>query len=211
MDLFRIPKPMYYFYKSQRDADNPNGKPMIYIANQWKEDSPLDIRIFSNCEEVELFLNGKSLGKQKPDNNRISDKINHPPFTFNLSKYQKGNLEAKGFINNKIVANHTVKSPNKPQKIELKIDKSSYEIDKKNNDVVLLYANIMDENETIITNSLDSVKFTLEGNAELIGENPVKLEAGTASILLKVSKKSKNLKITASTSKTIFNDIISIQ
>lgn len=211
MDLFRIPKPMYYFYKSQRDADNPNGKPMIYIANQWKEDSPLDIRIFSNCEEVELFLNGKSLGKQKSDNNRISDKINHPPFTFNLSKYQKGNLEAKGFINNKIVANHTVKSPNKPQKIELKIDKSSYEIDKKNNDVVLLYANIMDENETIITNSLDSVKFTLEGNAELIGENPVKLEAGTASILLKVSKKSKNLKITASTSKTNFNDIISIQ
>lgn len=69
----------------------------------------------------------------------------------------------------------------------------------------------MDENETIITNSLDSVKFTLEGNAELIGENPVKLEAGTASILLKVSKKSKNLKITASTSKTNFNDIISIQ
>mgnify|MGYP000675206134 FL=1 len=67
MDLFRIPKPSYYFYQSQRDADIPNGKPMIYIANRWTKESPRDIRIFSNCDEVELFLNGKSLGNAFKD------------------------------------------------------------------------------------------------------------------------------------------------
>ncbi|TXD51624.1 MULTISPECIES: DUF4982 domain-containing protein [unclassified Polaribacter] len=64
MNLFRITKPSYYCYQSQRDANHPKEKPMVYIANQWKKDSPLAVRVFSNCDEVELFLNGKSLGRQ---------------------------------------------------------------------------------------------------------------------------------------------------
>ena len=64
MDIFRLPKPSYYFYKSQRDPKSTFGKPMVHIANQWKKESPLNVCIFSNCEEVELFLNGKSLGRQ---------------------------------------------------------------------------------------------------------------------------------------------------
>lgn len=197
MDIFRIPKPSYYFYQSQRDATHPKGKPMVYIANQWTKDSPLNVRVFSNCDEVELFVNGKSIGKQKPDNNRISTNLNHPPFTFNVSKFEEGYLEAKAYIDGKEVNSHTVFTPQKVTKIALEIDLNGIELDKENNDVVFVYAKIVDDNGTLITDFKDSITFAIEGNAELIGENPVEVEAGVATILLKVNKNTSSIKITA--------------
>jgi beta-galactosidase len=197
MDIFRLPKPAYYFYQSQRDAKHPQGKPMIYVANQWKKDSPLEVRVFSNCDEVELFLNDKSLGIQKPDNNRISNHLKHPPFTFSIPKYVKGKLEAKGFIDGNEVVNYLVKTPETPKEIILEIDESNSKIT--TNDVVFLYAKMVDKNGTILTDFDDKVTFNLEGSGMLIGENPVAFEAGIASIILKTGKDISNLKITAKT------------
>lgn len=211
MDLFRIPKPSYYFYQSQRDANDPFGKPMIYIANQWKKDSSLDVRIFSNCEEVELFLNGKSLGKQKPNQDKISTNLRHPPFTFKVPKYIAGKLEVKGFINNKNVANHIVNTPEKPSEIKIEIDVSDKEIDTKSNDLVFVYASVLDKNGTLLTDVDDKIQFNLKGNAELIGANPVKIEAGIATILLKINSKTKDLKIIAKTKKYNFSDSLTLE
>lgn len=197
MDIFRIPKPSYYFYQSQRGAKENFGKPMIFIANQWKNDSPLDVRIFSNCNEVELFLNGKSLGKQKPDQNRMTSHLKHPPFTFRIPKYVAGTLEAKGYINNKNVVNHKVTSPEKPSSIKIEVDYSGRELDSKNEDVVFVYAKILDKNGTIITDPIDKIQFSINGNAQLIGENPVAIEAGVATIILKTNKLTKSIEITA--------------
>lgn len=195
MDVFRLPKPAYYFYQSQRDANDPFAKPMIYIANQWKENSPLDIRVFSNCEEVELFLNGKSLGRQKPNQDKMSTNLQHPPFTFKIPKYFPGTLEAKGFINNSEVVNHLVHSPKKPSKLKIELDLSGKEIDTQNDDLIFIYASILDENGTVLTNIDDKIEFNLEGNAKFIGENPVKLEAGVATILLKTNSQTKDVEI----------------
>ena len=197
MDLFRIPKPSYYFYQSQRNADENFGKPMIYIANHWKKDSPLEVRIFSNCHSVELFLNGKSIGKQQPDKNRMTSHLKHPPFTFKIPKYVSGTLEAKGYINNKNVVNYKVTSPETPAKIKMEIDLSNRAIDNKNDDVVFVYATILDKNGTIITDSNDKIQFSINGNSQLIGENPVSIEAGVATILLKTNKLTKSIEITA--------------
>jgi len=63
-DFDRKPKDAFYFYQSQW-AD----KPMVYIVSQtWinrtgREDEVKTLEVFSNCETVELFLNGDSLGK----------------------------------------------------------------------------------------------------------------------------------------------------
>jgi beta-galactosidase len=199
MDIFRLPKPAYYFYQSQRSADTPFGKPMVYIANQWKKDSSLDVRIFSNAEEVELFVNGKSLGRQKPDDNLISNHLNHPPFTFTVAEFKSGELEAKAFIKDKEVANHVVYTPKEPTQIEVELDLSGYSLDETKEDVVFMYAKIVDDNNTLITNFEGKVEFKLEGNAELIGENPVTVEAGIASILLKTKPDTKEIKIEAKT------------
>lgn len=211
MNLFRLSKPSYYFYQSQRDFNDPFGKPMIHIANEWKKDSPLDVRIFSNCEEVELFLNGKSVGKQKPNQDKISKNLKHPPFTFKLPKYNPGKLEAKGFINNINVVNHIVNSPVKPSKIKIELDVSGKKIDVNNDDIVFVYASILDKNETVLTNANDKVEFKLKGNAEIIGDNPVKTEAGVASILIKTNMKTKDLKITVQTKKYNFSNSLTME
>ena len=198
MDLFRLPKPSYYFYQSQRDAHHPQGKPMIYIANQWKKDSPLEVRVFSNCDEVELFLNGKSVGRQKPDVNRISDHLKHPPFTFKLIKFLEGKLEAKGYIENKLEATDVVLTPEKPSQIKVIIDDDYQNLEEESSDVFFVYAYVTDKNGTVIPGFEGEINFKVAGDAEIIGENTVSCEAGIASVLIKTSTNIKNITITAS-------------
>ncbi|MEC0091765.1 glycoside hydrolase family 2 protein [Paenibacillus macquariensis] len=72
LDTFRLPKYVYYFYQSQRRPDviheQIDSGPMVFIANEWTERvSPAKIVVYSNCDEVELLMNGKSVGIRKPD------------------------------------------------------------------------------------------------------------------------------------------------
>lgn len=64
LDLFRLPKFLSYFFQSQGLR-----QPMIFIANYWQ---PADAQrnpvvVFSNCDEVELFVNGRLVGRRGPD------------------------------------------------------------------------------------------------------------------------------------------------
>ena len=169
---------------------------MIHIANNWQKNSPLNVRVFSNCDAIELFLNDKSLGIQKPDTNRISENLKHPPFTFNIKKFEEGKLEAKGYINNKLRASHRVITPEKPAKIKVIIDNEYPDLKEENTDLFFVHAYITDKNGTVIPNYTGPVKFNIEGNAELIGENPVQCEAGIASIILKTTTGLKDIKVT---------------
>lgn len=197
MDIFRVPKPSYYFYQSQRDYNAAFGKPVLHIANNWQKNSLLDIIIFSNCDEVELFLNGKSLGRKKPDSNRISDNLNHPPFTFSIAKFEKGKLEAKGYINNKIILYDVRETPGKASKIKIKIDNDYQNLKEEDVDVFFVHAYITDNKDILVTNSSDKVIFKIDENAEIIGENSVFAEAGIASILVKTKKNINKVKIEA--------------
>ncbi|WP_298486189.1 glycoside hydrolase family 2 TIM barrel-domain containing protein [uncultured Maribacter sp.] len=196
MDIFRLPKPSYYFYQSQRSVTDPFGKAMVHIANNWKKNSPLDIRIFSNCDQVELFLNGTSLGKQKPDKNRISNNLNHPPFTFSIPNFIAGKLEAIGYINDEKIASHTIETPQKATKIKLAVDHGNMAIN--SNDTVFVYAYITDDNGTVITDYKKEITFHINGKAILIGENPTNFDTGIASVLLKINDAVGEVKITAS-------------
>jgi beta-galactosidase len=125
--------------------------------------------------------------------------LNHPPFIFNLDKFIPGTLRADGFINGKKVVSNFVKTPEKPTKIELTYDVSSKPINTDFSDMVFVYAKITDSTGTIIPTATNEVTFTLtEANAELIGENPVKAEAGIATIILKTTHFKKGITITAS-------------
>jgi beta-galactosidase len=195
-DIFRIPKFAYSFYQSQRDANvvldaKLVSGPMVTIANNWTETSPLNVTVYSNCDEVGLYLNDVLVAKQKPLINENSDKLKHPPFVFKMDKFVAGTLRADGFINGDKVVSNVIKTPEKPSKMELAYDISSKPINPDFPDMIFVYAKITDANGTIIPTATNEVTFTLtEGNAELIGENPVKAEAGIATIILKT----KNLK-----------------
>ncbi|MBT8479264.1 MAG: glycoside hydrolase family 2 protein, partial [Gemmatimonadetes bacterium] len=76
MDLFRLPKFSRAFFRSQRPAgerlDGADFGPMVFIASYWAPDSSTDVRVFSNCDEVVLILNGSLLERRRPDADRIS-------------------------------------------------------------------------------------------------------------------------------------------
>ncbi len=202
MDIFRLPKFAFYFYQSQANIGESSLKgfaqPMVAIANYYNDPSFLNIKVYSNCDEVELFVNNKSIGKQKPDQDRNTTHLAHPPFTFQLDAFTPGQIEAKGYVNGKVVAQATQKTPDDAKAIKLWIDESGKKLQSGCNDIVFAYAAIVDENGTINPLAENNIKYSITGDAELIGSNPINAEAGIATILLKAGENSGAINISAS-------------
>ena len=194
-DLFRIPKFGQAFYQSQRDPSETIragstviGGPMAFIASWWTDKSPLTVRVYSNAEEVELFLNGKSLGRNKPDTGVTANRLKHPPFTFLMPKFEAGELRAVAYCSGKPVAEHRVKTPGEPKALALSADLSGKPI-VAGGDLLFIYARVVDASGTVVPDSKSPITFTIEGDAKLVGENPINAEGGIAAILIKTGTK----------------------
>ena len=187
-DIFRIPKFTYYFYQSQAGPDLSSGAefngPMVYIANYWNDPDFTEVRVFSNTEEIELFLNGESIGRQLPDTDRVSTNLKHPPFTFNPG-FESGTLRAVGYINGEAVAEFERVTAGEPAALSIAVDLSNRELKAGVNDLIFVYASVTDENGNVVFDADNNVTFSVEGDAELIGHNPKNAEAGIATILLR--------------------------
>jgi beta-galactosidase len=197
MDIFRLPKFSYYFYRSQLDT-NAIG-PMLFIANYWQDATDKAVKIYSNCDQVELFLNGQSLGKRSPDKNNISKNLKHPPFTFPVS-YQAGIISAKGYINGEEVAKSERRTPEVAASLSIDIDFSGKEISESSSDLVLIYVSIKDKNGTVIPDAQNKVQLNANGTAEIIGVTAVNAEAGIAAFLIKTGVEKTPVRLTATAS-----------
>jgi beta-galactosidase len=86
LDYLRQPKFSSYFFQSQRPAEVPS----LFIASYWtKRPSPAKVVVFSNCDEVELRLNGRTLYRQKPDSGPDSRLGDPKPEEAMLINYMK--------------------------------------------------------------------------------------------------------------------------
>jgi len=190
MSINRLPKFSYYFFKSQCDpnveSDFYDAGPMVFIASYWTPESTTDVKVFSNCDEVELYLNGALIARQKPDKNRISDNLNHPPFTFHLNQFEEGTLMARGFIKEKPVAEYAVTTPGKPNRIELTWCPKGMDPRAGVNDAIFVYAKILDAKNNVVHINDFQIEFTIVGDAELINPVTVVTEAGFAAALVRV-------------------------
>jgi len=198
-DIFRIPKFAHYFYQSQKPPyqDDFTG-PMVFIANYWQENSTTDVTVFSNCDEVALYLNDSLIARIKASKNSFSDSLQYPPFVFKVPTFQAGKLEAIGYINQKEVAKNAVSSAKEAAKIELSYDVSGKPLEQGTDDVVFVYAKIVDEYGNLVSNANNNIQFSVKNeNVEIIGENPVEAEAGIATVLIKVSSKAQAFRIEA--------------
>lgn len=159
-----------------------------------------NVEIYSNCEEVELFLNGKSLGKKsKPaDDSPRNWKVN----------FETGTIKAVGINSGKIVAEYELKTAGKPAKISLSVNKNSI----KNiwDDVVFVQVTVTDENGTIIPNANDLITFKAEGAGNVVAVDSADFNShepyqsserkafqGICFAILKANKNSGKIKLTA--------------
>lgn len=213
MSIFRLPKYAYHFFRSQRSVgENVAGKAskaMVFIASEFSEASLKEIRIFSNCEEVELINNDVFIKKQRPDNNRISENIKHPPFTFRDLDLDTGTLKAIGRINGTAVAEHTITTPGLPHKINLYADISGKPWEKGVKDAIFIRAQVIDKNGQVIPTYDEEVSFQISGDAKIIGNASPLAEGGVASVLVMAGNLSGEIGVSAS-SESLQSDSISI-
>ena len=180
MDIFRLPKFAYYFFRSQR---SPDDGPVVFIASYWTAASNPDVRVFSNCEEVALQLDGRVLERKGPDRDRISGRLARPPFTFRTGGFWPGKLEAVGYVGGRPVARHVVRTPEEVRQLTVEVDLAGRPWDRERKDVVLCHAALRDGHGTVVPDAWENVAFGVTGGATLVGANPFTSDAGVASIL----------------------------
>ncbi len=188
MDLFRLPKFSRQFFRSQRSPDEQlpdvESGPMVFIASHWTPRSSSTVRVFSNCEEVELLLDGEPAERRRPDDDRISTHLAHPPYTFHMKRFRPGTLEAIGYIGGAEAARHRVRTPGAPTRLTLALDESGQPFAARGRDVAFLHAALRDEAGTLVPDAWENVWFGATGDLTLVGANPFSSEAGIASILV---------------------------
>ena len=219
MDGFRQPKYSYYMFQAQRPAEEEDRLyetgPMVYIAHEMTPFSPVDVTVFSNCEEVRLQFceGGEVLTYVRPDSLRG---MPSPPIVFKdvynfttdkaLSGHKKQGevyLLAEGILDGKVVATHKVCPSRRPSRLLLWVDDEDVPLHADGSDCVVVTAAIADADGNIKRLSNEIVKFHFEGEGRLLGSadkltNPVSLTWGTAPVIVQASLQPGRIKLTAS-------------
>jgi beta-galactosidase len=130
----------------------------------------LEVSVYSSCEEAELFLNGKSLGKKQTNRNT--------KFTASWQvPYQPGILKAIGYTNGKQVNSSQLQTAKQVSKLKLTVDRS--EIKANGQDLSYVTVELVDANGIRNPKAENLVKFKADGGT-IIGvgnANPVSLES----------------------------------
>ena len=112
-----------------------------------------NVEIYSNCEEVELFLNGSSLGvKPKP--------ADDSPRNWTVN-FEAGSVKAVGMNGGKAVATFELRTAGKPSKIMLSVDKKTLANDW--DDVAFVTVSVTDENGVLVPDAADLITFDVTG------------------------------------------------
>jgi beta-galactosidase len=165
------------------------------------ENQPLEVSVYSSCEQVELFLNGKSLGKKKT--NRSSEFI----ATWNVP-YNAGELKAVGYKGKKTIASAVLKTAGKPSTIKLTADRSTISAD--GQDLSYITVELVDQNGNRNPKAENLVNFDIEGPGTIVAvgnANPMSTESfqlpqrkawrGRCLVIVKSSNKAGPIKLTA--------------
>ena len=174
VDLCGFPKDRYYLYQSQW-----TDKPMVHILPHWNwqgfEGKEIPVWCYSNCESVELFLNGKSFGEKKFSDTKDMHLAWNVP-------YSLGTIKAVAKNNGKIICTDQVQTAGSPAKIILTPDR--YEISADGKDLSYVKVEIVDQEGCVCPNADNLVKFNIKGEGSIAGVdngNPVSHEYFKAS------------------------------
>lgn len=158
MDSCGFPKDKYYYFESCW-----SDKPMVHLMpGSWnwpgKEGQPIRVLAFSNAKQVELFLNGRSLG--------IKD-MPHDDYAEWEVPYQPGQLTAKASTDGKTVVTDTVETTGAPARIGLSPDRTTLQVNAEDAEVIPV--SIRDAQGRVVAESGNRVTFQLTGPGEILG------------------------------------------
>jgi beta-galactosidase len=177
-DIWREPKPAAYFYRSQADIQ-PYG-PMAYIAHSWERALPKnDIWVVSNCDSVELFVNGSSKGKKAPSEYRS---LRHPLYVWRTVPFVPGELRAVGYVAGKAVVTFIRRTPGKPTALTISADDTLLET---GGDMTRVVVTVVDRSGQAVPRISRVVRLKVVGPAEFSGETPIALENGKTAFFIK--------------------------
>lgn len=157
VDLAGFPKDVYYMYKSEWTDE-----PVLHIFPHWnwKEGEPVDIwAYYNNADEVELYLNGKSLGvRQKTDSTyHVSWRM---PFT-------PGTLRAVSRLGGKEVLVKEIHTAGEPARLVLTPDRSVIQAD--GSDLSFVTVDVCDIDGNRVPDATPLIRFFVEGPGEIAG------------------------------------------
>ena len=156
MDVCGFPKNIYYYYQSWW-----TDKDVLHISPHWnwkgKEGTPIDVWVNTNADNVELFLNGKSLGKKEmPRNSHLQWSV----------KYEAGKLEAIAYKKGKRLSSF-VETTNDASKLLIEPSKNILQADGK--DISVINISILDNAGREVPDANKLIEFSLTGDAKIIG------------------------------------------
>ncbi|MFD2934722.1 sugar-binding domain-containing protein [Spirosoma flavum] len=183
IDLAGFHKPEFYFRKSlwtdalmiyigtapipttSPSANQVNNRRNLAESWTYKVGDSIRVSCFTNCDEAELLLNGKSLGKKQLTD--APERI----MTWTVV-YQPGDLSVKGYKNGKESAQYTLKTAGEAYSIGAKADRISF--DKTKKQLSHIEINVLDKNGVPVYTADSEISVKVEGPAKLIG-----LESGS--------------------------------
>ncbi|BAX80750.1 glycoside hydrolase family 2 protein [Labilibaculum antarcticum] len=203
MTIFRQPKKGILWYPSEM-----RGEPYLHIEEDWSSKIK-ELNLYSNADEVELFVNGKSFMKQKPlaDSSYIG--LDHPPYLFKISRFEAGELKAVGYKDGTEYISKIIRTPENAKALKIVLDTLGRKFDADGSDILVAYAQVVDGNGTLVRDSVGEVTFSISGPAKIYGdkaginanpmfietgEAPVLIQAGTTPGVIRLTAKSKGLK-----------------
>jgi beta-galactosidase len=139
----------------------------------WKghENRPLEVTAYTSCEEVELFLNGRSLGRKPAGRATKFMAVWQAP-------YEAGTLKVNGYRNGKIVSSSVLRTAAEPVQIRLSADRTN--IHAKGQDLSYVTVELTDANNVRHPNAEHPVHFSIDGPGIIAGvgnANPVSTES----------------------------------
>ena len=158
MDLAGFPKPVYYYWKAVWQT-----APSVYIFPDWtlpKVEAGKDVlvRAFSNCDRVELRLNGKSLGiRDVPKEQYVDWQVNYAP----------GTLMALGYKGGRVAAHYVARTAGAPARLRLTADIAH--LSANGEDVAPIEVAVLDAAGEVVSSANNEIQFSISGAGTLAG------------------------------------------
>ena len=157
VDMCGFPKDNFFYYKAWWGKE-----PSLHLFPHWnwegREGDEIAVWVYSNLDEVELFVNGKSAGSQKvPHLGHVQWKV----------RYEPGNIEARGSKDGKVVLTEKRETTGPAAAIRLTPDRN--EINADGEDLVIIKVEGLDKEGRVVPIAGDHIGFKVTGNGGLIG------------------------------------------